>query len=161
MKKFKFKLQTVLDFRIKQLDEAQQAFAREEHQRQLMIQRIAECDQVIEGAIEDQQARMTSGEIDISHALQFPQFLLRLKQQRAEEYQKLKVQEEIILFKRNELKEAIVKKKSLEILKQKAQKAFDTKVLKMEEDMLSEISLNKIARRIIEQHRQQEKRTPA
>lgn len=154
MKKFKFKLQTVLEFRTKQLDEVQQAFAEELQKRQELLKHVQEYDGLITKTIADQQVLMSSGEFDVFQAQQFPQFLLRLKQQRFETSHKLQIQEEIVAIKRSELKEAVIKKKSLELLKAKAQKAFNNAILKQEEEMLAEISLNKIARRIQQEQRQ-------
>lgn len=156
LKKFQFKLQTVLEYRRDQVDVAQQAVSKEERVYQEILQHINEYDQLIATAFKDQEAMLRQPHINIAQAQAFPNYIWRLKQFRFEAYQQLRHQEDILLVKRGELKQALIKQKSLEILKEKAEGRYKKALEKAEDDLLSEMTLNKIAR-LTQYQRQQQK----
>ena len=154
MKKFRFSLQTVLDYRKDQVDLVQQKLAGEERIRQDILQRLREFDQLIEQAIDDQREVLNQSRIDIRQAQYFPQYLMQLKERRFYEVQRLQQQEAILLQIRQELKQALIKMKSLDVLKDKQHNQFLRAIDKAEEETLSDITMARIARRIQQQNQQ-------
>lgn len=146
MKRFQFKLQTVLDYRSSQVDQAQQMVAKELHICTQITERINKLDQTIEQVLLDQQTALAQNQLDISTAQAFPHYVMRLKQQRFIEYTTLQQREEILNQTRELLKQAMIKQKALEKLKEKQQSNFSNALEKHEEAFLAELSLNKIAR---------------
>lgn len=146
MKKFQFKLEAVLVYRREQVDLVRQALAEQERTHREILQRIAECDGIIANALSEQQTRMIGecdGELDLKQAQYFPQYLLRLKEQRFQEYQRLQQQEQIILETRTVLKDALVKQKALEVLKEKQEKRFIKAIEKAEEEVLADLVMGR------------------
>ena len=146
MKPYRFKLQTVLDYRAEQLNQIQQKLAIEEQKRLKILQRIAEYDAFIAQAFRDQQQALTEAVLDTPRVQDFPHFLWRFKQNRFQEHQALQAQEQIILQIRDELKQALIKQKSLEVLKDKDQTRYRQKIEKTEQEFLEELTLNRMNR---------------
>lgn len=143
MKKFRFKLQAVLEYRSDQLDLVQQKVAEEEKKRFDILARIHEYDAMIEQALAEQTEFLRQPHLDPARAASFPAYLFRLKQYRFFEYEALKEQEKRLSEVRKELQEALIKKKSLEKLKEKEQARYDKRLAKAEEEFLSELALRR------------------
>lgn len=143
MKQFRFKLQAVLDYRIEQLNLVQQRIAEEEQKRLQIQNRIRECDAFIEHTFREQQRALTETILDPMKLQAFPDYIWRLKQQRFHEYQSLQMQDARLQKVREELKQALIKKKSLEILKDKDYTRYKKQMDKIEEEFLSEIALTR------------------
>lgn len=143
MKQYQFKLQTVLDFRTEQFHQVQQKVAEVESEKFKILTRIQEYDAVIEQAFLHQQTQMEQGSLELSQLQNFPDYIWRLKQLRFETFQAMQRQEEILLTVREELKQALIKKKSLEILKDKSYSEYRIQIEKAEEEFMAEIALNR------------------
>lgn len=137
----------MLDYRAEQVDRCQQIVAEEEAKRLHLLQRLAEYDQIIAQAFTEQQQTLQSPRFDPVQAGNFTGYVWRLKQLKAQEHQALQHQEQKVLTARKSLQEAMIKKKSLEILKEKEQKKYFQKLEKMDEDFLAELALNRYARK--------------
>ncbi|HEY9686353.1 MAG TPA: flagellar export protein FliJ [Coleofasciculaceae cyanobacterium] len=135
-----------MDYRSEQLNQAQQKLAEEEQKRFRILQRIREYDTFIEQAFLDQQQALSEPVLDAGRLQGFPNFIWRLKQSRFQEHQALQVQEQKLLGVREELKQALIKKKSLDILKEKDQARYRKKIEKAEEEFLAELALNRLSR---------------
>ncbi len=151
MKKFRFRLQSVLDYRTDQLDLVQQKVAQEESKRLDLLKRIQEYDEAIEHAFQEQQRLLDTPALDLNTVQNFPNYIWRLKQFRFQEFQALQQQETILATVREELKQALIKKKSLDVLKEKEHTRYRKKLEKAEEEFLSEITLNRMSRQSIPQ----------
>ncbi len=103
---------------------------------------------LIEQTLRDQQSQL-QGEINPIQLQNFPNYLWRLKQDRFQAYQDLQAQEKRLLMVRTELQQAMVKKKALELLKDKDFTQYRKQIDKAEEEFLAEIA---IARSIRQQH---------
>jgi len=147
LKRFQFRLQTVLDYRTEQLDQAQQAVAREQTRLNALKQQLAETDTFIETTLQEQAERQRSEDFDIAQAVAFPHYLIRLKEQRAQQYQAIQQQEIVLNQTRQALKEALIQKKSLDCLKDKQQTQHNQQIEKHQEQVLEEIALNQFYRR--------------
>lgn len=147
MKKFQFKLETVLTYRREQVDLVRQTLAEQERTRRDILQRIAEFDQIISSAMTEQKTRMNDGDLDIKQAQHFPNYLFRLKEFRFQEYQQLQKQDQIILETRNVLKQAMIKQKALEVLKDKEHQRFLKAIDKAEEEILADLVMGRLAGR--------------
>lgn len=139
-------MQTVLDYRAEQLNRVQQKVAEEEHKRLLILQRIQEADQLIEQSFQEQSAALHSTSFNPIQFQNFPNYLFRLKQMRFQEFQNLQLQDRKLLIMRDELKQAHIKKKALDILKEKDQIRYRQNLEKAEEEMMAEIALNRTYR---------------
>lgn len=137
----------MLEYRTEQLTKVQQKLAEEEQKRFGILQRIQEYDAFIEQAFRDQQEALGESVLDPAKLQGFPNYIWRLKQNRFQEHQELQVQERKLLTVREELKQALIKKKSLDVLKDKDQARYRKKIEKAEEEFLAELALNRIARR--------------
>ena len=146
LKQYRFRLQTVLDVRTDELELVQQRVATEERKCLEITQRITEYDQMLEQAFIQQQQRLNEPELDIVQAREFPNFIWRLKQFRFEEHRNLEQQEKVLSEVREALRQAMIRKKSLEVLKEKDQKKFYKQIDKLEEEFLSEMALNRYQR---------------
>ena len=143
MKRFRFKLQTVLELRTQQLEQVQQKIAVEEQKRMSFVQQINSLTQTINHAFDEQNAQYEANPIvDIHASARFSQYIHRLKTQRLLQYRLLQQQEHQMLSIRQELQYYLIKKKSLEKLKEKHHKQFLKMVEHEEEKFLSEIALN-------------------
>ena len=121
----------------------QQRVAQEEQKRVDILRRIGEFDQVIEQAFADQQDLMAQPKLDVSQLGYFPTYVWRLKSQRFQEHQQLQLQERKLAEVRADLKEAMVRKKSLEVLKDKDYIKYKKRIEKAEEEFLAELALNR------------------
>ena len=139
----------MLDLRTDQLDLAQQRVAQEERKQIEIQERISQYDRLVENAFAEQQQRLNQPELDVVQAREFPDFIWRLKQQRFEEFGRLQKQDAILGAAREELRQAMIRKKSLDVLKEKDQTRFNKKVDKLEEEFLSELALNQYHRQLL------------
>lgn len=134
-----------MDYRAEQLDRIQQKVAVEEQQRLLILKHIQEYDTLIEQSLKEQSSLLQT-EINPAQLQNFPNYLWRLKQFRFQEYQALQAQENKLHAMREELKQALIKKKSLDILKEKDHARYQHQLDKAEEELMAEIALNRIYR---------------
>lgn len=125
---------------------AQQKVAEEEHKRMQLLRRIQEVDAVIDQAFRDQQQKLSQEAIDPVQMQYFPNYIWRLKQSRFQDFQALQAQERKLMAVREELKQALIKKKSLDILKDKDHAKYRQQLEKAEEEFLAEIALTRSAR---------------
>lgn len=146
-KQYRFKLQSVLDYRERQLNAVQQKVAQEENRRMQIVSRIAECDTVIGEAFREQQISM-AGELDLMRMQNFPHYILRLREQRAEACQALRVQERRVAVVREELHQALIRKKALETLKNKDFARYRREAEQVEAAFLEEIALSRAVRNV-------------
>jgi flagellar export protein FliJ len=135
----------VLDYRTEQLNKIQQKVAEEEQKRASLFNRIREFDVAIEQALHEQQA-FHQGSLNPVQLQHFPNFLWRLKQDRFQSFQALQAQEQRLLAVRQELQQAMIKKKSLDILKDKDLTQYRKQIEKAEEEFLAEIAINRAVR---------------
>ena len=131
----------MLDFRAEQLNRIQQKAVEEEHKRLVILKRIQEYDALLSQAFTDQQSLMTSQTLDLAQAQNFPHYVMRLKQQRFQEFQRLQAQEQQLNIIREALKQAHIQNKSLELLKEKDQVRYRKVLEKAEEEFLAELAL--------------------
>ncbi len=110
------------------------------------MRRIREADTLIDQAFLDQQKALTTSTLNPAQLQNFPNYIWRLKQNRFQEYQALQTQEQKLSVVREELKQALIKKKSLEILKDKDQIRYRKQIDKAEEEFMAEIALNRAYR---------------
>lgn len=148
MKSYRFKLQTVLDYRSKQLDQVLQRVALVEQERVRIANRLDEYDQVITQAFAQQQHTEQSGTLNLMQRQTFPDYIWRLKQQRFQTLQDLQHIDQRLQHMRHELHQALIKKKALETLKDKDHARYRQQLEKAEEEFLAELALNRAARRI-------------
>jgi len=134
-----------LDYRTEQLNKVQQKMAEEEQKRGKLFNRIREYDTFIEQTLRDQQ-NLHQGVLDPQQLQNFPDYLWRLKQDRFQAFQALQVQEKKLAVVREELKQAMIKTKSLELLKEKDLTHYRKQIEKAEEEFLAEIALNRAVR---------------
>jgi flagellar biosynthesis chaperone FliJ len=128
------------------LNLVQQKVAEEEQKRLKILQRIQEYDAVIEQSFRDQQQTLDKGALDLTQMQNFPDYIWRLKQNRFQEFQMLQAQERKLQAAMEELKQALIKKKSLEVLKDKEYGKYCKQIEKAEEEFLAEIAINRAIR---------------
>jgi len=119
--------------------------AEEEQKRGRLFNRIREYDTFIEQTLRDQQ-NLHQGVLNPQQLQNFPDYLWRLKQDRFQAFQALQVQEKKLAAVREELKQAMIKTKSLELLKEKDLTHYRKQIEKAEEEFLAEIALNRAVR---------------
>lgn len=136
----------MLDYRADQLNRVQQKVAGEEQKRLVILQHIQEYDLLIEQAFKEQQHALAQPDINPIQLQNFPNYLWRLKQLRFQQHQALQLQEQKLLKVREELKQALIKKKSLDLLKDKDHAQYRQQVEKAEEEFMAEIALNRAYR---------------
>jgi hypothetical protein len=124
----------------------QQKVAVEEQKRMQILQRIQEYDAVIAQSFQDQQHALEQGSLDLTQMQNFPNYIWRLKQNRFQEFQALQAQEHKLKAVREELKQALIKKKSLDILKDKEYGKYCKQLEKAEEEFLAEIAITRAIR---------------
>lgn len=125
----------------------QQKVAAEEHKRAQILKRIQEYDAVIDQSFRDQQQKLSRDlTLDPIQMQNFPNYIWKLKQSRFQEFQALQAQERKLLAVREELKQALIKKKSLDILKDKDQAKYRKALEKAEDEFLAEIALTRAIR---------------
>lgn len=147
LKQYRFKLQAVLDYRAEQLNMIQQQVAEAEHQKILIQKRIQDFDEVIAQAFTDQQQQMASGALNPDQLQQFPHYVWSLKQNRFQETQRLQAQEQKLAQLRGLLQQALIKKKSLDTLREKDFAKYQKSIEKAEEEFLAEIALTRACRK--------------
>jgi flagellar protein FliJ len=140
-KRYRFRLQAVLDYRTEQMNRMQQKLAIEEHKRMLVVQRLHEYDDLIEDSFRQQQALLGANSFDLNEVRQFPHYVLRLKQSRYQEQLVLQEQERHLRVLREEMKQAMIRKKSLELLKDKGLQTHRFEMEKAEEEALADLVL--------------------
>lgn len=157
MKKFQFRLQTVLDYRSDQLELVQQKVAEQQAVRNELIRKIEEYDRLIAVAFQEQQEALMSG-FNPDTANNFPNYIWRLKHLRFQEHQSMQNHEiQVLNPAKQELKEALVKKKSLDLLKEKQEKEYLKAIDKEEELYLAELTQNRFYRKQKAQRTSQKK----
>lgn len=114
-----------------------------------ILNRIQEYDTAIEQAFQDQQQALSEPELNPTRLQGFPNYLFRLKQGRFQEFQALQQQEKVLLAVREELKQALIKKKSLDVLKEKDELRYRKQIEKAEEEFLAELALNRRTRQAV------------
>jgi flagellar export protein FliJ len=125
----------------------QQKVAAEEHKRMQILHRIQEYDALIDQSFRDQQNRLEQNiPLDPIQMQNFPNYIWKLKQSRFQEFQTLQMQERKLLTVREELKQALIKKKSLDILKDKDHAKYRKQLEKAEDEFLAEIALTRAVR---------------
>jgi flagellar export protein FliJ len=139
--RYRFRLQTVLDYRIDQVRRIQQTLAVEEHKRLQRVRRIEEYDVFIEQAFVEQQAALAAPQPDMAGAQQFPHYVLRLKQERYQEQLALQAHEQQLRTLREALKQAMIRQKSLDVLKEKGALRHRQALEKAEEAALEDLFL--------------------
>ena len=127
------------------MNKVQQKVAEEEQKRVIILNRINEYDTVIAQSLREQQT-LHQGALDPTHLQNFPNYLWRLKQDRFQTFQSLEAQEKVLLTVREELKQAMIKKKSLDLLKDKDLTQYRKQIEKAEEEFLAEIAINRAVR---------------
>lgn len=125
---------------------AQQKVAEEEHKRMQILRRIQEYDHLINEAFRDQQQKLAQEALDPVQMQNFPNYVWRLKQSRFQDFQALQIQERKLQLVREALKQALIKKKSLDILKDKDHAKYRQQLEKAEEEFLAEIALTRSIR---------------
>ncbi len=140
-------MQAVLDYRAEQLNMIQQQVAEAEHQKLLIQKRIQAFDDVIAQAFSDQQQQMASGALNPGQLQQFPNYIWGLKQSRFQETQRLQGQEQKLTQLRGLLQQALIKKKSLDTLREKDFAKYQKSIEKAEEEFLAEIALTRACRK--------------
>jgi flagellar export protein FliJ len=134
-----------LDYRAEQLNKVQQKVAEEEQKRAKLLTRIHEYDTVIEQTLRDQQTQL-QGTLNPMQLQHFPNYMWRLKQERFQAFQTLQAQEQKLFTVRVELKQAMIKKKSLDLLKDKDYTQYRKQIDKAEEEFLAEIAITRSIR---------------
>jgi flagellar export protein FliJ len=122
------------------VEHAQQNVAREEKKRLEILHQI---DTALQVAFNDYNRMLEEGVLDLTASQRFSHYVARMKQQRRQHEARLCEQEKVLLKAREALKVMMVRKKSLEILKEKACKRFRQGIEKEEEKFLSELALNR------------------
>ncbi len=146
MKQFSFKLQAVLDYRSEQLERVQQKVAQEEKNRMDIVHKIEGIDQTVQQAFEDYNKTLQQQSLDVVTSRQFSQYVELKKAKRKIYESHLCEQEKVLNKNRLELQAHLIRKKSLDLLKEKHYKQFLKNIEKEEEKFLSEIALNRMAR---------------
>jgi flagellar export protein FliJ len=155
LKGYRFRLQAVLDFRSKEVDLCQGKVALEEKKRVDILNLIRTRDEEIRLAYLDQQVAMETGDsshggVDLNRAKVFQFYVNRMKNEQSALQIKLSQQAQRVNLAREELKQAMIKKKSLEILEEKERHRFIQKRDKAEEAFLSELALNRMIHQSIQ-----------
>lgn len=155
MKGYKFRLEAVLDFRSREVDQHQGKVALAEKKRMDILNMIRSRDEEIRQSFQQQQQAMDGGAsaipVDLHGAQVFMAYIERIKNERAALQVELAQQAQRVNRAREELKQVLIKKKSLELLKEKEEKRFIHKIEKAEEAFLSELALNRIIHESINQ----------
>lgn len=113
----------------------------------LILKRIQEADTLIETAFSDQQTALTTGTLNPTQLQHFPNFIWKLKQARFYEFQILQQQERKLTEMRLLLQQALIKKKSLDTLRDKDYAKYRKAIDKAEEEFLAEIALTRASRK--------------
>lgn len=143
LKGFQFKLQTVLEFRTKEVDQLQQKVAEAEKIRVDIIKKIIETESTLENAFVEQGQTLENGGLDAYRSEVFYGYINHLRNLRAKQQIELSHQTQRVQQAREILKKALIKQKSLEILKEKEYKKFNKQLEKAEELFLAELAQNR------------------
>lgn len=145
MKKFKFKLETVLKVKIRveelRQKELKEAEVRREQARRQLIQRQEEVQATVANYREQFQAS-----IDLNKANDYHRFLLWLNKQVELAMQRLEQCEQEVRERRLKLMEATREKKVLEKLKEKAYEEYKAEELREEIKFLDELGTGQFFR---------------
>lgn len=136
MKKFQFKMQSLLKLREQELEAWQLKMAQEQHKVILLDQQHQNAQQQIETIMDST--------IDSPFAYeQRLQFIGYLRDQQAQISHKKAEQQQVIELIQVEVTTALARKKTLEKLKEKQQKQHQAHWQKKEQDALEEIAINR------------------
>lgn len=136
----------MLDYRRDLVDQVQQKVAQEEKKRIDILNQINEIDQQVQVAFKDYRTMLEEGKLEPSVSQQFSHYIQRLHFRKGQYAQQLTVQERSLQKVRLELQQALIKQKSLELLKEKDFKRYKQHIEAEEEKFLSEIALNRMYR---------------
>lgn len=136
-----------MDYRAEQLNIIQQKVAEEEQKKFLIQKRIQEFDTIIAQAFTDQQNQLETGILDPAQLQHFPNYIWKLKQSRFQETHALQAQERTLMDMRAFLQQALIKKKSLDTLRDKDYAKYLKTIEKAEEEFLAEIALTRATRK--------------
>lgn len=136
-----------MDYRAEQLNIIQQKVAEEEQKKFLIQKRIQEFDTIIAQAFIDQQNQLETGLLDPTQLQHFPNYIWKLKQSRFQETHALQAQERTLMDMRTFLQQALIKKKSLDTLRDKDYAKYLKIIEKAEEEFLAEIALTRATRK--------------
>ncbi len=125
----------------------QQKVAEEEQKKFLIQKRIQEFDTIIGQAFSELQNQLESGLLDPTQLQHFPNYIWKLKQSRFQETHALQAQEQKLRDMRTLLQQALIKKKSLDTLRDKDFVKYQKTIEKAEEEFLAEIALTRATRK--------------
>ncbi len=140
MKRFRFRLQTLLEYRTRQLESAQQVFAQEALKAQAISERIDACDAQMAQALEDQSGL---GVIHPESVAIFANYLVQVRQEKQRQQAALQVQNTVVDAERDRLKDALLRQKALENLKKTHHQRYRTLLEKVEAMALEELAQNR------------------
>jgi flagellar export protein FliJ len=139
---FQFSLQTVLDYRAEEVSKVRLKVAQEEQRAVQLRQQLDAIAMAIEAAFEEQM-RLMAEQTDGWHpvlAQGMGSYLQMMRERQSQAVQAVQAQEQVLAKVREELRQVRLKEKSLEKLKEKQSKAFQTKIIKAEEAVLEEVA---------------------
>ncbi len=111
-----------------------------------IVHKISGVDETIQQAFNDYNKTLHQDKLDLATSKQFSQYI-QLKKTRRKVYESyLTEQEKMLNSVRVELQAYLVRKKSLDLLKEKHYKQFLKEIEREEEKFLSEMTLNRRAR---------------
>lgn len=143
--RFHFRLQTVLDFRAEQVNRIQLKVAQEERKARAIQDKIQAIDTGVVTAIADQNRMMSDPNgWDPILGKGLVNYLQLLRQYQQTYRQMLARQDQVLNTVRQELRQAVIGQKSLEILKEKEARRHRRNMEKTEENFLSELALNRM-----------------
>lgn len=134
----------MLEYRSREADQAQHKVSLEEKKRVEILQHLRTRESEIQQAFQEYQESLDGGLFDPSMSQVFTAYVQRLKNEKAQLEVFLSQQAQRVNQAREILKQATIKKKSIELLKEKEQVRFKKKLEKVEEAFLSELALNRI-----------------
>lgn len=144
MKKFKFRLQSVLNAREKAFEDAQLALAKVQAKLNRQIKHLESLHQKLNHTKKDLESLLTEGtNIDLSRIKNYQDFMAKLKEDIKNQHKiiadtKIEMEE-----KKQELIEAMKAKRMLEKLKEKDLKEFNASVERMDLKEIDEIATNR------------------
>ena len=146
----------MLDFRREQVDRVQLTVAQQERHCVELRQQLANCQDSIQQSMAEQRQWQTSANalFDPTQGQHFSQFLWRIKQQTFIIENEIAKQDERLDKLREALRVAVMRQKSLELLRDKAKKEFNQHQAKLEADFLDELSQSRLLRKRQEEQRQ-------
>lgn len=139
MRGFQFKLQSVLDFRAEQVQQAQQMLSLEMNTLQGIQSRMTTIDDEMSSVLSE-ASHGTEG-FDLEAAQNTQGYLFTLKQKRRMSQYEYDQQNRMVQRCQLQLKEKVVAQKTIEKLKEKRQAEFVRKMDKIENDRIEEVAL--------------------